>query len=61
MKVIKSIFQKVLYLSNSIMNFTLAVFILGAEIAKLFDERLEEKIRRKKEKANKSAITDSVA
>ena len=36
-----------------------AVFILGAEIAKLFDERLNERIKRKKELAETKPIADS--
>lgn len=36
-----------------------AVFILGAEIAKLFDERLEERIKKKKEIAETKPIADS--
>lgn len=36
-----------------------AVFILGAEIAKLFDERLEERINKKKELAETKPIADS--
>jgi len=36
-----------------------AVFILGAEIAKLFDERLNERIKKKKEIAETKPIADS--
>jgi membrane protein len=36
-----------------------AVFILGAEIAKLFDDRLEERIKKKKELNESKPIADS--
>jgi membrane protein len=36
-----------------------AVFILGAEIAKLFDERLEERIKRKQDSIKEKPIADS--
>ena len=39
--------------------YSAAVFILGAEIGKLFDERLEEKIKRKKEIAETKPVADS--
>jgi len=39
--------------------YSAAVFILGAEIAKLFDERLNERIKKKKEIAETKSIADS--
>jgi len=39
--------------------YSAAVFILGAEIAKLFDERLNERIKKKKELAETKPIADS--
>jgi membrane protein len=39
--------------------YSAAVFILGAEIAKLFDERLNERIKKKKELAESKPISDS--
>jgi membrane protein len=39
--------------------YSAAVFILGAEIAKLFDERLNENIKKKKEIAENKPIADS--
>lgn len=39
--------------------YSAAVFILGAEIAKLFDERLEERIKTKQESIKEKHIADS--
>lgn len=39
--------------------YSAAVFILGAEIAKLFDERLEERIKTKQESIKEKPIADS--
>jgi membrane protein len=39
--------------------YSAAVFILGAEIAKLFDERLNERIKKKKEIAETKPVADS--
>jgi membrane protein len=39
--------------------YSAAVFILGAEIAKLFDERLNDRIKKKKEIAEAKPIADS--